>query len=288
MARELSVNHLKEYLAGGKFHKLFSVVQEDPELSFEIRTKDEVIIYYSKKAIATISRGKKVKALEPNYYKGGEGPNVDISKEATWRSVSLIRNYFKQAKDIVYKHSKKTEFAVQQNISLGSRSFDHALVVADHGLVVVDMEWQFSQAGLSKRINRTRIDLVAIDSRPNTYGYNDVYLVEVKHSLASTGGESGLQDHIDKTNEIINCSAACNALNEDVLSIIEQKMKLGILKGAKPELKLSPKPKMMFFLSYRSEEEKTKLEKQVAELKIPQDMDVPAVQYHNYTIQLSL
>lgn len=280
MARELSSSHLDKYKKGKELFKLFNVVQKDPELSFEIRRNDEVIIYYCKKKLLTISQGKRITPLDSNYLKGNH-LSVDISDKEALKSETKIKKYFKEAKKYVYEYSKKSEFAVQQNIALGSRSFDK-------GLLVVDMEWEFSQSGTSKRISTTRIDLVAFDPKPNKEGLNDIYLVEVKHSLDATHGPSGMQDHVDKTFEICQCKEACEALVSDVKTIIDQKTELGILKGTKPAIRLATVPKMMFFLSYRSKKELEQLEKEVADLKIPKGMDEPAVIYHNYTIQLHL
>jgi len=281
MARKLQQDHLNLYKKGGRLFKLFNVVEKDPELSFEIRQNDSVVIYYNKKAILTINKGKKFIPLSSGYYAGNPGPSVDITIDNTLRSETRIKKYFSQAKDIAYKHSKKAEFAVQQNISLGSRSFDNELVV-------VDMEWQFPQNIIPKeeRIRGTRIDLVAIDPMPNQNGENDIYLVEVKHSLDATAGDSGMQDHIDKTHLLCNCPAACSALTEDIQNIVDQKCELNILKGVKPKLNYAKVPKMMFFLSYRDENELTDLQRQVAELIIPKGMEPPMVQYNNYTIQL--
>ena len=282
MARKLSQNHLDEYKKGGKLFKLFNVIQRDPELSFEIRRNDEAIIYYCKKVMLTISQGEKVTPLNPNYHKG-KMLSADISDENTLKSESKIKKYFKEAKDFAYAYSRKSEFAVQQNISLGSRLFDD-------GLVVVDMEWGFSQDKIesSMRIPATKIDLVAFNPKPNNDGLNDIYLVEVKHSLDATQGKSGMQDHVDKTFKICQNKTACEDLLDDVQNIINQKKELGILKGTKPTIKLSPIPKMMFFLSYRSNEELEQLKKEVAALTIPKGMDKPVVIYNNYTIQLHL
>ena len=129
---------------------------------------------------------------------------------------------------------------------------------------------------------------MAFNPTPNKEGWNDIYLVEVKHSLEATHGPSGMQDHVDKTFEICQCKEACEALVNDVKTIIDQKTELGILKGTKPVIKLATVPKMMFFLSYRSDEELEQLKKEVAGLKIPKDMGKPVVLYHNYTIQLHL
>lgn len=283
MARQLSENHLKEYQKGGVFYKLFNFIQKDPELSFEIRKDNKVIVYYNKKTILTISKGKKVEPLSSKYLKNGDQLSVDISNKESWGNESLIEKYFKESKRYAYIQSKKSEFVIQQNIALGSRSFDT-------GLVVVDMEWEFSQAGIpsNEKIDRTIIDLVAVNPIRNKEGYNDIYLVEVKHSLVATKNDSGIKNHIDKSSQIIRNKKACNDLKDDVMSIINQKSILGILKGKKPDFNFSPTPKIFFFLSYRSDEELNQLKKQVAELEIPKDITQPLFKYYNYTIQLKL
>ena len=44
--RAITDEHLQAYLKGGCLQRLFNVIKEDPELSFEIRVKNEVMIYY--------------------------------------------------------------------------------------------------------------------------------------------------------------------------------------------------------------------------------------------------
>ena len=43
--RAITDEHLQAYLEGGCLQKLFNVINEDPELSFELRVKGEVMIY---------------------------------------------------------------------------------------------------------------------------------------------------------------------------------------------------------------------------------------------------
>ena len=47
MGRNISANHLKAYKEGC-FKQLFSAIKEDPELSFEVRLDNEVMVYYHK------------------------------------------------------------------------------------------------------------------------------------------------------------------------------------------------------------------------------------------------
>ena len=50
MGRNISANHLKAYKEGC-FKQLFSAIKEDPELSFEVRLDNEVMVYYHKDKI---------------------------------------------------------------------------------------------------------------------------------------------------------------------------------------------------------------------------------------------
>ena len=71
--RQISPTHLNAYKSG-QLSKLFKVIIEDPELSFEIRKDNQVMIYYRKDKILTIKESKKgdfnFEILDPEYYKG--------------------------------------------------------------------------------------------------------------------------------------------------------------------------------------------------------------------------
>lgn len=54
MGRNISPDHLDEY-KDGCFKKLLSAIKEDPELSFEVRLDNEVMVYYHKDKILTTS-----------------------------------------------------------------------------------------------------------------------------------------------------------------------------------------------------------------------------------------
>ena len=77
--RAITDEHLQAYLEGGCLQKLFNVINEDPELSFELRVKGEVMIYYHKDKIMTIRfcKGKpSVEILSEKYYKKATPPSV--------------------------------------------------------------------------------------------------------------------------------------------------------------------------------------------------------------------
>lgn len=262
-SRFLSESHVEAYKTG-VFKKLLKGINEDPELSFEVRRNDEAMVYYHKDKILTtcFKKGQPyVRLLDEKYYKECEKPSADLSKIDNLKSLTLIRKYFKAAKWLVYKYKMGAEFTIQQNIALGNQTFENRFLV-------VDMEWQFAQSKIpvQERITKTRVDIVIVDTKKNSRGYNDIYLAEVKCGLNATEGTSGVKAHVEKTNKLINKSEACSALIEDVKSILKNKIDLGLIKGNEKVLSFSSdnKPKMMLIFVYRGDIEKKELEKQTS------------------------
>ena len=290
--RAITDEHLQAYLKGGCLQRLFNVIKEDPELSFEIRVKNEVMIYYHKDRILTISycKGKpSIDTLSEKYYKNDTPPPVSFEDGdliQTLRDKSQLRQYFREAKRLVGSYKAGEEFEVQQNIALGNRSFNNRFVV-------VDMEWQLPQSDIKKeeRIIKTRFDLVVVDTQRNERGENDVYLGELKVGMGATGGKSGIVAHIEKTNEIMKSPKACAVLRADVERIIRQKAALGLLEGDYAGLNLSATPRMMLILAYRGNEQKNALEGQekIAKDKARElNMVEPLVVWHNALITLEV
>ena len=261
--RTITDEHLQAYQEGGCLQKLFDVIKEDPELSFEIRMNNKVMIYYHKDRILTIRfcKGKpSIDTLSEKYYKNATPPSVSFEDGdliQTLRDKSQLRQYFREAKRLVGSYKAGLEFEVQQNIALGNRSFSNRFVV-------VDMEWQLPQSDIKEeeKISKTRFDLVVVDMKRNERGENDVYLGELKVGMGATGGNSGIDAHIKKTNKLICSPKACAVLRADVEGIIRQKAALGLLEGDYAGLNLSATPRMMLILAYRGSEERRALEKE--------------------------
>ena len=72
MARRLSSESISKYLEGGIYHSFLQYVKADKELAYEIRVKDEVMIYCQKNLILRISHRKNaldnITMLNPRYY----------------------------------------------------------------------------------------------------------------------------------------------------------------------------------------------------------------------------
>lgn len=94
--RQISPTHLNAYKSG-QLSKLFKVIIEDPELSFEIRKDNQVMIYYRKDKILTIKESKKgdfnFEILDPKYYKGGTGPTTFFDKDNKDLHCSILPIY---------------------------------------------------------------------------------------------------------------------------------------------------------------------------------------------------
>ncbi len=290
--RTITDEHLQAYQEGGCLQKLFDVIKEDPELSFEIRMNNKVMIYYHKDRILTISycKGKpSIDTLSEKYYKNATPPTISFEDGdliQTLRDKSQLRQYFREAKRLVGSYKAGLEFEVQQNIALGNRSFSNRFVV-------VDMEWQLPQSDIKKeeRIIKTRFDLVVVDTKRNERGENDVYLGELKVGMGATGGKSGIVAHIEKTNEIMKSPKACAVLRADVERIIRQKVALGLLEGDYAGLNLSATPRMMLILAYRGNKEKNALkvqEKNAKDEARKQNMVEPLVIWHKALITLKV
>lgn len=252
--RCITNEHIEAY-TNGVFKKLFEGISEDPELSLEIRMNNRAMVYYHKDKILTTSfnsrREPVVEMLDKKYYKEKEKPSVDIEDIHNLRSLALIRQYFKEAKSLVYFYKKGEEFTFQQNIAMGNHSYANKYLI-------VDMEWQFAQSDIEKdeRISKTRVDFVVVDTEKDEKGYNNIYLAELKVGTGATNGKSGIIDHVNKTYEIIQKDEACASLVQDVKSIIANKQALGLIDGEPKELIFGEKPKMMLISAYRGEKEK--------------------------------
>ena len=278
--RNLSDEHIKAYQEKGCLKKLFDIIKEDLDLSFEIRKDNEVMVYYRKGKVLTVKytdeNNYAIKPLDCNYYKNSikeDDATAITSFDAAHLAYTLshtneLRTYFRQAKNLVHKHKIGLEFGVQQNIALGNRSFDKRFLV-------VDMEWQFSQEDIKKedRIVKTRIDLIVVDTQTNEKGANDIYLAELKVGTGATEGKSGIKDHIERTKKITDKTEMCKTIKNDIENIIDIKSKLGLIDGEKKELNLSSEPKMMIILAYRGDEERERL-KQQADIAIKKAQEI--------------
>jgi len=258
MARRLSSQHLEKYLEGGMYHEFLQYVKADKELAFEIRVKDEVMIYCQKNLILTISHRKKtsdnITMLNPRYHtnrKDGLKLTTPLREPSDLQDPEKVRYYLEEAKALCKNYKSHDEFIVQQQYKAAHNSFDGELLA-------IDMEWAPDQAKIpvEARLAKTKIDLLVVSNKPNEEGKHDIYLAEVKCGLGAVGGKSGIDDHVRMSQAIINNVYVRQNLLQDVMSIIRQKTQLGLFEGSPVRYNFAERPKIMFILANSSEYDK--------------------------------
>lgn len=215
MNRKLDKDFIAHFKNGGKYHKLFSAVKTDPELTLEIRINSEIKVYYNKGLILTLAR-KGEKLLSDGYCRDSAKPELDLNAPET---------YLDAAKKLIRNHSRKVEFTIQQKIAAANQ-------LPDCEYFVVDMEWQYPQGDIpeAERLYKSRIDIVAVERSTN-----DIVLFELKQGTGALSGDSGVDGHYNKSYSLIAHSDFCRHLEQDVRNILCDKVELGLIDFEIPE-----------------------------------------------------
>ena len=256
MARRLSSESISKYLEGDIYHSFLQYVKADKELAYEIRVKDEVMIYCQKNLILRISHRKNaldnITMLSPRYYtnrKDGLTLTVQLHEPSDLQDTHKVRQYFEDAKALCKNYKSHDEFIVQQQYKTEHSSFD-----GDY--LAIDMEWAPDQTAIPvdhRLKDKTKVDLLVVSNKPNEEGKHDIYLAEVKCGLGAVEGKSGIEDHVRMSQAIINNEYVRQVLLGDVKSIIKQKTQLQLFEGTHVEYSFSERPKIMFILAYSSD-----------------------------------
>ena len=258
MPRSLSPTSLSKYLKGGIYYDFLQYVKADKDLAFEIRLKDEVMIYCQKNLILRISHRKStsdsITMLNPRYYtnrKDGLTLTVQLREPSDLQNALKIKQYFDDAKSLCKSYKSHDEFIVQQQYKAEHSSFSGKYLA-------IDMEWAPDQAKIpvEYRVAKTKVDLLMVSNEPNEEGKHEVYLAEVKCGLGAVEGKSGIEEHVRMSQSIINNAYVRQALLQDVASIIKQKTQLQLFEGSPIRYNFSELPKIMFILANSSEYDK--------------------------------
>ena len=139
MARRLSSQHLEKYLEGGMYHIFLQYVKADKELAFEIRVKDEVMMYYQKNLILTISHRKNtsdnITMLNHRYYtnrKDGLKLTVQLKEPSDLQDTEKVRRYFEDAKALCKNYKSIFVFANRYSTGIFAWSGAHSISMARH------------------------------------------------------------------------------------------------------------------------------------------------------------
>ena len=269
MPRRLSSASLSKYLIGGVYYDFIQYVKADKELAFEIRMKDEVMIYCQKNLILRISHRKNapdnITMLNPRYYtnrKDGLTLTVQLNEPSDLQDIHKVRQYFEDAKALCKNYKSHDEFIVQQQYKAEHSSFD-----GDY--LAIDMEWAPDQAAIPVEYrlkDKTKVDLLVVSNKPNEEGRHEIYLAEVKCGLGAVEGKSGIEDHVRMSQAIINNEYVRQILLGDVTSIIKQKTQLQLFEGTPIDYTFSECPKIMFILANSSDYDKLSFNRIVSNL----------------------
>ena len=258
MARTLSSASMSKYLEGGIYHDFLQYVKADKELAFEIRVKDEVMIYCQKNLLLRITHRKsspdRVTMLNPRYYtnrRDGLNLTEQLREPSDLQDLHKVRRYFEDAKALCKSYKSHDEFIVQQQYKA-----EHCSFSGDY--LAIDMEWAPDQTKVPVecRLEKTKIDLIVVSNRANDEGLHDIYLAEVKCGLGAVDGKSGIEDHLRMSQAVINNAYARQGLLQDVKSIIQQKTQLQLFDGTPADYCFAERPKVMFILACCSESER--------------------------------
>lgn len=232
--RQLDETFLKKFEPDGEFSRITEIANEDPYLDFEMRG-NRVEIYYRGGVILTINDDNELKGLDPKY---------DYSNEAILPQpdIKCISDYISKAKCIVDKYEKNKKahlgekeiqqrVAYENNLSVNAEKTDY---------FIADTEWQSSDLG-------GRADIVAFKwLRPGIKRVQVVQLtlIEVKQGENAISGRCGLVKHYDDFKNFLSNEDLKRELGEDMLKVLIQKQKLGLVKGIDKYFKNGKSPKI--------------------------------------------
>ena len=230
--RQLDESFLEMFKPTGEFHIITECVKEDPYLNFEMRG-NSVEIYYRGGRILSVTDKGEINGLDPNYQRGMPIPQPDINN---------ITEYFFKAKSIVDKYEYKIkehlgEKEIQQRVVYENNLSVNA---GDTDYFIADTEWQNDDLG-------GRADIVAFRwFRPGIKRAQVVQLtlIEVKQGDNAIAGKCGLVKHFSDFQNLKLNAELTKELGEDMLKVLVQKQKLGLIKGIDQYLKNDKVPRI--------------------------------------------
>lgn len=219
MARAIKEEFIDE-LINGTLNPILEYIQLDDTLDLELRGK-EVTVYYRGGALLTIKQDTyNLKGLTEKYHKGKSFMEPDICN---------IEDYMPKAKRLVdiYINTVKNQLGekdIQQQIARENNYSPNSL---DTDYFIIDTEYQ----------DMGRFDIVALrwDSKgsirklPKSF-LPKITIFEVKQGYSSLSAKSGMVSHLNDFNKFL-ATRDIDSFKSDMLSVFNQKRKLGLIKG---------------------------------------------------------
>lgn len=220
VGRKVNVTLLKQ-LKSGNHKELLEYIKSDKELRFEVRREGHAKIYY-KKCLA-LDLGARSRKVDEKYFTNSRPSEFDLGLDI---ALSEPAEYFRLIKAEIdnwqsVKNKNKLEFVAQQKIADTNQS-------PSNRYIIIDMEYNLSQAGVDQKEKRSGYDLVAID---RTTG--NIILFEVKCGSGALSGKAGLDTHADDFQRNFksgnNVERFTEQLKIDIMNIVTDKIELGII-----------------------------------------------------------
>ena len=252
--RSISDELFQKLMKTGVYHEITDIVRADPYLDMEMRGDDGVMIYYRGGKLLTINENQGFIGLDEEYYP--EDYSARLSPH-----IESIFDYISKGKRIIDIHesdSKKrklVEKEVQQRVVYENNLSANA---KDTDYFIADIEWADNNA------LGGRADIVAFrwNHMEHRKRILQLTLIEVKQGDGAirTKDEksAGLKKHYDDYLQFLNNKTYFFEVANDMLSVLKQKMNLGLIEGLEKLFKsgekdISPKladsPDFIFLLA---------------------------------------
>lgn len=237
--RSLSESFLKKFYEGGKWAKITSLAKYDSSLDFEMRGNC-IILYYRGGKILQIYEDDTLCGIDSKYA-------ANDVYQITYPNLSYedIESYISKAKSLIDKYQIEVvknlgEKEIQQRVVYEN---NQSVNSEDNDYFIADIEWEDN-----KELGG-RADIVAFKWNHTSHYHRKVKLaiIEVKQGESSirTGKKkkknsdneekdtAGLKKHYDDFLKLKKNKEYVNEVSKDMLCVLHQKYKLGLVNGLK-------------------------------------------------------
>lgn len=224
--RQISETLLKMLDKGGVYDEITELVKTDPYLDMEMRGDTGVIVYYRGGKILTIDEKKGLSGLDKKYYRGKKvetvTPSINNIFEYICKSKHIIDLYEREVKNKLGEKEIQQRVVYENNLSVNANNTDY---------FVADIEWE------DNNLFGGRADIVAFrwNHMEHRKRLLQLTIIEVKQGEKAVktqeDGNPGLKKHYEDYQAFIQDKDYISHFIDDMLAVLYQKYKLGIIKG---------------------------------------------------------
>jgi hypothetical protein len=241
--RGLSKEFMESLKEGGILNPILKEVHNDQDLILEIR-ENYINIYYRGVNLAKITEkipGQSYDVyFDSKYAKGGkERKNIEnimasfqqIDKDIVAKNLVLLA--FPEIKKVMDNNLNSTGKLEKEFQQLIVRENNNLKTSNDTDYYIVDFEYTNSS------YTESRSDLMAIHwnstgpARRNPKGKCNLAIVEVKFGDGALDNDSGMEDHVSKTDKILSDETYVSNLKTEMLNLFKQKRELELVQFGK-------------------------------------------------------